>query len=96
MEKFFNYSCCLGLIFVRFRFGWFGMTHLKHFKTFKDLIPDNQCYTAKIEKALTFYCGRDELVAANVLLYLGCSALIRNLLYFQSNSSLSQSESWDT
>ena len=27
--------------FVRFRFGWFSMTHLKYFKTFKNLIPDN-------------------------------------------------------
>lgn len=50
MEKFFNYSCCLGLIFVRFRCGWFGMTHLKHFKTFKNLIPDNRVIQLRLRK----------------------------------------------
>lgn len=81
--------------FVRFRFGWFSMTHLKYFKTFKDLIPDNHVIQLRWRKHWHFIGGKGWTGTANVSLCFGCSALIRNLLYFQSNSSLSQSESQD-
>lgn len=68
MEKCFNYGRCLGLIFVGFRFGWFGMTHLKYFKTFKNRIPANHVIQLRLRK-LWHLMGRevgvDEVVSAN-------------------------------